>query len=66
MKTIEERAKDIVGEICTMDDRYSRDEVLMMLERMAEEQQAIDIERACNWLRNSLPTVYEFYKAMEE
>lgn len=42
MATIEERAFDIISEVMTMDDLYSRDEVVMMLERMAEEQQAID------------------------
>lgn len=58
MKTIE----DIVFDIIEDEVFYSRDEVVMMLERMAEEQREIDahemdfmskriVDKACEWLK---------------
>lgn len=77
MKTIEERAKDVLAQHTkqhTAIDLYSRDEVVTMLERMAEEQQSIDIDNACEWLKINYghfdgsieDLVADFRKAMGE
>ena len=76
MKTIEERAilnlqyeKDFLG------NDLSEDMVCRAYVRGANEQKAIDIERACEWLKNNLREYgiilfghweSDFRKAMEE
>ena len=72
MKTIEERAEKYVWKEWTPECHYIAEESYIA---GANEQKAIDIERACEWLKNNLREYgiilfghweSDFRKAMEE
>ena len=81
MKTIEERAKEFAPGISNSDSLFpTRISTLAAIERRgsiagATEQKAIDIDKACEWLKNNLREYgiilfgyweSDFRKAMEE
>ena len=76
MKTIEERAYDYADEKWGDIDEYHADTVAVSAYIAgAEEQKAIDMDRACEWLKGVQRVVHpqiaygfaeEFRKAMEE
>ena len=76
MKTIEERAYDYADEKWGDIDEYHADTVAVSAYIAgAEEQKAIDMDRACEWLKGVQCVVHpqiaygfaeEFRKAMEE
>lgn len=76
MKTIEERARE-AGVVCQYksDYRYDKRSVEYGYTQGAIEQKAIDIDKACEWLKNNLREYgiilfghweSDFRKAMEE
>lgn len=71
MKTIEERARE-AGVVCQYksDYRYDRKSVEYGYTQGAYEQKAIDIEKACEWLRSrnvlTEASIEGFRKVLEE
>lgn len=56
MKTIKERASEAAWQIYeeTILSEHSVDRVAEIIEEKINEQKAIDIDKACEWLKNSL------------
>ena len=77
MKTIDERAREAAWQIFeeTILSEHSVDRVAEIIEEKINEQKAIDIDKACEWLKNNLREYgiilfghweSDFRKAMEE
>ena len=77
MKTIDERAREAAWQIFeeTILSEHSVDRVSEIIEEKINEQKAIDIDKACEWLKNNLREYgiilfghweSDFRKAMEE
>ena len=56
MKTIEERAREAAWQIFeeTILSEHSVDRVAEIIEEKINEQKAVDIDKACEWLKNDL------------
>lgn len=72
MKTIDERAREAAWQIWEDTDlsEHSVDRVAEIITEKMQEQKALDIDKACEWLRArnviTKDTLIGFRKAMEE